>query len=98
MTFETFCSTYGVTLESIREEAELEFIYETAIYTIIKAENVTLSDEEFNTMLDEMAASYGVSADYVRMYYSDEELEEMFLVEKACTVVVEWNTFIDKAA
>ena len=98
MTFETFCSTYGITLDGIREEAETEFIYETAIYSIIKAENLTLTEEEYNEMLKEMADSYGVTTDYVLIYYTKAELEEMFLVEKACTVVVEWNTFTDKAA
>ena len=98
MSFEKFCETYGITLDSIREEAETEFIYETAIYMIIKAENLSISDEEYTEMLKEMADSYGVTTDYVLIYYTKEELVEMFLVDKACTVVVEWNTFTDKAA
>lgn len=98
MTFEKFCETYSITLDSIRKEAETEFIYETAIYSIIKAESITISDEEFKTMLKEMADANGVTEEVVKQYYTDEDLKEMFLVEKACKIVTEWNTFTDKVA
>ena len=98
MSFEKFCEASGITLETIREEAETEFIYETAIYTIIKAENITISDEEYKTLLKKMADDNGVTEDIVLQYYEEEDLKNMFLVEKACAAVIDWNTFTDKAA
>jgi hypothetical protein len=54
--------------------------------------------EEALTMLKEMADANGVTEEVVKQYYTDEDLKEMFLVEKACKIVTEWNTFTDKVA
>lgn len=98
MTFEKFCETYNITLDSIREEAESELIYETAVYSIIKAENITLTEEKFASMLKEMAESNGVTEEIVKQYYTDEDLEEMFLFQLGYEAVLDLNTFVDKAA
>jgi len=98
MTYEKFCETYKITEESIREEALSEIIYETALYSIIKTENITVSEEKYKEMLKEMAETNGVTEEIVLQYYTEAELKEMFLLQIACEAVIEWNTFTDKVA
>ena len=98
MTFEKFCEEAGITVEDIYKEAETQLIYETAVYSIIKAEGITLSDEKYAEMLKEMAESNNVTEEVVLQYYSKEELELNFLFQLGYEAVLDINTFVDKAA
>ena len=97
MTLEAFLEYAGVTLEDIRNGAREEFFYECVLFSIIKAENITITDEDFNKQLKEMMDYNGVDEKTIYEYYTKEDLNEMFLCTKGYEAVLEWNTFVDKA-
>lgn len=97
MTLESFLEYIGMTLDDVQKEAEKTFFADAVLYSIIKAENITLTQEEFDADLKEMMEYYGVTEDDVYDVYTEEELEEMFLYSKGYEAVLEWSTFVDKA-
>ena len=97
MTLETFLENIGMTLDDVKKEAEDGLFKDMILYSLIKAENITVSEEEYNTMLKEMAEGAGVTEKEVTDYYTKEELEEMFLYTKGFESVLQWSTFTDKA-
>ena len=99
MTLEAFLESIGYTLEDIRKEAEDGFFTDAVVYSIIKAENITVDDEYYNAKVKEAADSNGVSVEYIEQYYGGKEaIKEMLLYTKAYESVLEWNTFVDKNA
>ena len=97
MSLESFLEYIGITLDDIREGAREDFFYECVLFSIIKAENITITDEDFDKYLKEMMDYNGVDEKTIYQYYTKEQLVEMFLYTKGYEAVLEWNTFIDKA-
>ena len=97
MTLEAFLESIGYTLEDVRKEAEDGFFTDAVVYSLIKAENITVDDEYYNKKLTEAAESSNVTVEYIEQYYGGKEaVKEMLLYTKAYESVLEWNTFIDK--
>ena len=96
MSLEEFLAYIGITLDDIREDSKEEFFYECVLYSIIKAENITITEEDFNKHLKEMMDYNGVDEKTIYEYYTKEELNEMFLCTKGYEAVLEWNIFVDK--
>lgn len=97
MTLETFLASQGITREEIEEGAREEFFYECVLFSIIKTENITISDEDFDKFLKEMMDYNDVDEETIYDYYTKEDLTEMFLMTKGYESVLEWNTYVDKA-
>ena len=97
MTLEAFLEQIGYTLEDLRKEAEDGFFNDAVLYSIVKAENITVDDEYYNTKLAEAAKSSNVTVEYIEQYYGGKEaVKDMLLYTKAYESVLEWNTFVDK--
>ncbi|MBE6678952.1 MAG: hypothetical protein E7598_00350 [Ruminococcaceae bacterium] len=52
-------SVYGITDEYCEKEAKASVDSEFAVYAFVQAENLTYTEEEFDAMAEELAASYG---------------------------------------
>lgn len=105
--YESYAKMYGMTYESFLEYIQLsdskfrENAYENALndialYSLIKAENITLSDEEYKTMLEEYADMNDVTAEYAESYLGKDLLMEYFEYDKARLYIVSLSEFSEE--
>ncbi len=97
MTLDDFLKQNGSSREDIRKIAEADVFNDMVVYSVIRAENITLSDEEYKTELKEFAEETSSTEIYILSVYTEEELRNMFLYTKGYESVYEWNTCTDKA-
>lgn len=98
MTLDAFLEYIGVTKDQIMEESRNSVFTDMVVYSIAKAENISISEEEYKEMLTQLAEAYGCTEDEIFSYYklTEDDVNDMFLFTKAYESVLEWNTFIDK--
>ncbi len=105
--YESYAKMYGMTYESFLEYIQLsdsqfkENAYENALndialYSLIKAEGITLSDDEYKTMLEEYADMNDVTAEYAESYLGKDLLMDYFEYDKARLYLVSLSEFIDE--
>jgi FKBP-type peptidyl-prolyl cis-trans isomerase (trigger factor) len=61
---------------------------------VLKEENISINDEEYEEMLDELAESSGYTKEDILKIYSKEDLNEMFIYTKVYESAVEWQNYI----
>ena len=91
MDVDTFLSYRGYTKESLRRQLENDILTNMIVYSIMKAENITVSDEEYAQYI---AESGYTEAEWLKQY-TKEELEEMFLYTKTYDSVTSWQNFVE---
>lgn len=96
MTLEAFLEYIGLTLDDIREESKTQVFSDMIVYSLIKAENISITDEFYKQRLKEIAEESGVEEKEILEYYGEEEFKEMLLYTKGYEAVLEWNTCVDK--
>ncbi len=88
-----FISANGLTQEAYdaqkKEYAEGSAAREMALYAIIKAENITISDEEYRTGLDEILAQYGTTEEEFFQSVTEEQVRENLILNKAIDFLIE---------
>ncbi len=98
MSYEDFLEKeVGTTDEEIYEGAYERVKNEILVYAIIKAENVTISEDEYNEMLDEWVNDTEYTKEDILESYTKEELIDIFTMSKLYDLGVSWQTYIDKA-
>ncbi len=96
MTLDAFLKANGMTRESVRADAESDVFTDLIVYSLIKAESITLTDDDYKAQLAEFVEETGAPEEEILKVYPEEELRDMFLYTKAYESVLEWNTFTDK--
>lgn len=102
--YETYAQYYGVTLEQMLEYVGLteETLYENAknniltdmtVYSIIKAEGISVSEDEYKEKLAEFAEQNNCDEEDVLKEYTKEDLMSMFLYTKAYETAASWQSF-----
>lgn len=67
---------------------------ELALYAVLQAENIQVTDIEFSVFVDELKESMGVETDEeVFAKYSEETIKEQIILDKTQKFVLENNTF-----
>ena len=94
MTYEEMLEYVGMTDGSLRERAEANVMKDIAIYSVIKAENITITDEEFERRLAILAESMGGEKEDVLKFYEKEELVDKFTYSKAYETAVDWQDLV----
>lgn len=84
---ETLLSANGYTLESFQEECQYygrSMMDETMVlYSIAAAENLTITDEEYRTEMDEMVKNSEMNEEFITSYYGGESyIRESMLFTK----------------
>lgn len=104
--YETYASYYGVELEEfvtgymgttieefdaqIKDAAEFQVQCTLAVDAIAKAENITLTDEEYQTGLEGLASDYGAeSAEAFEEQYGKSMIENSLIYDKTIDYVTE---------
>ena len=90
MSLEDFLSNSGMTDEKLEENARFQISCTLAIDAIGKAENMTVSDEEYHSGLEELANQYGAeSGEAFEEQYGKEDVENSILYDKIMDYVVD---------
>ncbi|MBP5166516.1 MAG: trigger factor [Oscillospiraceae bacterium] len=72
-----------------RENAEKQLMRELALYKIAELENIEVTDEDKEKEYAKMAEQYGMDADTIKKFYSDEMLSDNLLYTKAAEFVTD---------
>lgn len=102
--YETYAKYYGVTLETmlkylgyteelVYEEAKNNVLTDMIVYSVIKAENITIDDAEYEEKLAEFIKINEWDREELESQYTKEEISEMFLYTKAYEAAAEWQNF-----
>jgi trigger factor len=74
-------------LEEAKEPAMRQVRMDLAMGAIIKAENITASDEEVEAEYQHMAEQYSMDIEMVKKYLNDEQVRDELISRKAIEVV-----------
>jgi trigger factor len=81
MSYETILSLYGLTDESLKTQAEQYAKQDLVFYAIVKAESITVTEEEYTAGLADYAASSGVSSAEMEAYYGKDYIMESLVCD-----------------
>ena len=79
MTYETILSLYGLTDEDLKTQAEDYAKQDLVFYAIVKAEGLTITEEEYLTGLSIYAMGAGAAAAELEAYYGRDYITESLL-------------------
>lgn len=88
---DTLLTYYGLTRETLKKKVEDSVFENMVLYSIIKAEGLTLSDEEYNKTLEE----WGYTEEELLETYTKEEIREQLLVSLTYYNAIDWQTFTE---
>ena len=94
MTYEEMLADVGFTDETLRERARDNVMKDIAIYSIAKAENMLVTDAEYDEKLTEFASSLGASKEDLEEMYTRQELKEQMAYEAVYAVVESWQNIV----
>lgn len=86
----------GITEESCLEDARNTFKEEMVLYSIVKANGYTVTDEEYNAKVASLAETQGISASEYKKYYSRQSVETKIYYEKVMADVLASATFVEE--
>ena len=87
MSYETILSLYGLTDESLKTQAEQYAKQDLVFYAIVKAESISVTEEEYTAGLADYAASSGVSSAEMEAYYGKDYIMESLLWDEMMDVL-----------
>lgn len=97
-TYENIISELGVTEEMMMEEARELTKEDLVLHALIKAENITLTDEDkqnnFERYAKKFVEDYGYGEEYVRENMS-EQIYDTMLFDKTIEKLITMNTFVE---
>ena len=93
ITLETMLQYMGLTEESIYEEAKNNVLTDMVVYSVVKAEGITINDEEYEELLVEFLEESGWKREELESQYSKDDLMEMFIYTKVYEEAIEWQSF-----
>jgi FKBP-type peptidyl-prolyl cis-trans isomerase (trigger factor) len=94
MTYEEMLEYVGLTDETLRARAEANAMKDIAVYSIAKAENITISDAEYEEKLAAYAESQGYTKDEILEIYTKKELIDQFTYNAVYDVIESWQNII----
>ena len=103
--YQTYADMYGVTLDTILSSQSLtkdsllksvrdSIFSEMVIYSIIKAENITITEEEYQERLKEYMETSDATEAEILETTPKEKLIDMFTHTKAFELVASWQNFV----
>ena len=105
MTYEQFLSAgyanyiFGI---DVKSDAELQEMCTTivkeelAIFALMKAENLTITDEEYDKFIADLVAESGKSKEEIEKLYSRDDIVVQMLISEVQQIVFDINTFVEK--
>lgn len=95
--YEQFLLRQGMTDDDVLEEAKSMIKEDLVFYAIVKAENISISDEEFEAELPEFAAYYGYDDPQgIVDTYGKEAIVDGMLWNKTQDLLLSWANIVDE--
>ena len=94
MDLDMLLAYYQITRDSLKEDIENSVYRDLVIYSIIKAEGLTLTAEEYENFLKENE----YSEEELLKWYTKKEIEDMVLATLTYDTVIEWQNFVEVEA
>ena len=94
ITYEDILDMIGMTDDDVYNRAHDNVLTDMIVYSIVKAENYTITEEEYDELLAEFSESSGYSKEDILSAYSKDALTEMFTYTKIYEMAVEWQNFV----
>lgn len=94
MTYESFLEYLGLSDSDFKQNAYANAVNDLVLYSFIKKENISVSDEEYTAMLEEYADMNDVTAEYAESYLGKEVLLDYFEYDKVRAYIVSISDFI----
>ena len=85
-------ATLDKMMEQVKPQAETRIKSRLVLEAVVKAENIEVSDEEFEKELEEMAKQYNMELDQIKQFTTDadkETIKKDIAVQKAAKLVVD---------
>lgn len=82
MSYSALLSALGITDEKIREEAREYATHDLIFYALVQAEQLAVTDAEYNEQVELLATANGVTATRIEDYYGKDYLMQSFLYDK----------------
>lgn len=96
MSYEDFLKNQGYTDADVLEEARSMVKEDLIFYSIVKAENITISDEEYTATLPEFAAYYDYTdPEELVKAYGEASIRDAMLWNKTQDLLVEWANIVE---
>ena len=65
-------------------------------YAIVKAEGITVSDEDYKNDLSHYAELLGMTVEDMQKQYTEEQIRDGMLWDKVQQAVLDWATIVDE--
>ncbi|MBQ8276114.1 MAG: trigger factor [Clostridia bacterium] len=96
MSYEEFLAAQNYTDAQVLEEARQMVKEDLIFYSIVKAENITISDEEYNATLPEFAAYYDYTDPQELVdAYGEVSIRDGMLWNKTQDLLIEWANIVE---
>lgn len=92
MTYESILSAFGLTDAGLRTQAEEIAKQDLVFFSLVQAEKLTVTDEEYAAGLAEYAAGAGVSTAEIEAYYGKDRLVDSILWEEMLEMIYSYAT------
>lgn len=103
ISYDEVMKMYGYTNETFEEYAKSDATNELILYYIAAAEGITMTDDEYRKLLDDMVKEYkdqgySITVQEIEDYFGADNLRKNALSEKVATVVYENSTIVEKSS
>jgi len=96
LTYEAILASANMTDEDVRAYAESRVKEDLVFYSIIKAEGLEISDEEYAAGLTKYATGQGVSEEELVTEFGEAYIKECLLYDEVSELILAQNTFVEK--
>ena len=94
ITYQEILDMIGMTDDDVYNRAHDNVLTDMIVYSIVKAENYSITEEEYDELLTQFAESSGYSKEEILGAYTKDALTEMFTYTKIYEMAVEWQNFV----
>lgn len=95
--YEAYLAQNNKTDAGVYEEARNYVKEDMIFYAILKAENITLSDEEYTEKLDYYADLLGMTVENMQLQYTEDQIRDGMLWDMVQEAVLGWANIVDPA-
>jgi FKBP-type peptidyl-prolyl cis-trans isomerase (trigger factor) len=87
MTYESILAAFGITEDSLRQQAEQYVKQDLVFYAIVQAEGLTITEDEYDTHILEYVEGSGVGVAEFEAYYGRDKLIESMLWDEMIEII-----------
>ncbi|MBR6708820.1 MAG: trigger factor [Clostridia bacterium] len=94
--YASYLELLDITDEQIRADAQNYVKEDLIFYAIVKAEGITVSDEDYKNDLSHYAELLGMTVEDMQKQYTEEQIRDGMLWDKVQQAVLDWATIVDE--